>query len=205
MNIQKLEIPQLEKLYHAHMEKDFVPQELRPWHSVERLTEQGCYAAFACQEEGRLVAYAAFACCEAGVLLDYFAVVPQLRGKGVGSRFFRELRGVFPQFEASCVFIEVESLESACSPEEREVCRRRIRFYQRCGCDGTPIFAHLFGVEYQILAFPLEGQLPSPEELEAALMRIYQVVIPRLGKGERGSKVCRIYRRENLGFNGNFL
>lgn len=205
MNIQKLEIPQLEKLYHAHMEKDFVPQELRPWHSVERLTEQGCYAAFACQEEGRLVAYAAFACCEAGVLLDYFAVVPQLRGKGVGSRFFRELRGVFPQFEASCVFIEVESLESACSPEEREVRRRRIRFYQRCGCEGTPIFAHLFGVEYQILAFPLEGQLPSPEELEAALMRIYQVVIPRLGKGERGSKVCRIYRRENLGFNGNFL
>lgn len=205
MDIQKLEIPQLEKLYHAHMEKDFVPQELRPWHSVERLTEQGCYAAFACQEEGRLVAYAAFACCEAGVLLDYFAVVPQLRGKGVGSRFFRELRGVFPQFEASCVFIEVESLESACSPEEREVCRRRIRFYQRCGCEGTPIFAHLFGVEYQILAFPLEGQLPSPEELEAALMRIYQVVIPRLGKGERGSKVCRIYRRENLGFNGNFL
>ena len=205
MNIQKLEIPQLEKLYHAHMEKDFVPQELRPWHSVERLTEQGCYAAFACQEEGRLVAYAAFACCEAGVLLDYFAVVPQLRGKGVGSRFFRELRGVFPQFEASCVFIEVESLESACSPEEREVRRRRIRFYQRCGCEETPIFAHLFGVEYQILAFPLEGQLPSPEELEAALMRIYQVVIPRLGKGERGSKVCRIYRRENLGFNGNFL
>lgn len=205
MNIQKLEIPQLEKLYHAHMEKDFVPQELRPWHSVERLTEQGCYAAFACQEEGRLVAYAAFVCCEAGVLLDYFAVVPQLRGKGVGSRFFRELRGVFPQFEASCVFIEVESLESACSPEEREVRRRRIRFYQRCGCEGTPIFAHLFGVEYQILAFPLEGQLPSPEELEAALMRIYQVVIPRLGKGERGSKVCRIYRRENLGFNGNFL
>lgn len=199
MNIQKLEIPQLEKLYHAHMEKDFVPQELRPWHSVERLTEQGCYAAFACQEEGRLVAYAAFACCEAGVLLDYFAVVPQLRGKGVGSRFFRELRGVFPQFEASCVFIEVESLESACSPEEREVCRRRIRFYQRCGCEGTPIFAHLFGVEYQILAFPLEGQLPSPEELEAALMRIYQVVIPRSGNGERGSKVCRIYRREKPG------
>ncbi len=185
MNIQKLEIPQLEKLYHAHMEKDFVPQELRPWHSVERLTEQGCYAAFAC--------------CEAGVLLDYFAVVPQLRGKGVGSRFFRELRGVFPQFEASCVFIEVESLESACSPEEREVRRRRIRFYQRCGCEGTPIFAHLFGVEYQILAFPLEGQLPSPEELEAALMRIYQVVIPRSGKGERGSKVCRIYRREKPG------
>ena len=28
MNIQKLEIPQLEKLYHAHMEKDFVPQEM---------------------------------------------------------------------------------------------------------------------------------------------------------------------------------
>ena len=166
---------------------------------MERLTEQGCYAAFACQEEGRLVAYAAFACCEAGVLLDYFAVVPQLRGKGVGSRFFRELRGVFPQFEASCVFIEVESLESACSPEEREVRRRRIRFYQRCGCEGTPIFAHLFGVEYQILAFPLEGQLPSPEELEAALMRIYQVVIPRSGKGERGSKVCRIYRREKPG------
>ena len=129
MTIQKLEIPQLEKLYHAHMEKDFVPQELRPWHSVKRLTEQGCYDTFACREEGQLVAYAAFARCEAGVLLDYFAVVPQLRGKGVGSRFFRELKGVFPQFEAPCIFIEVESLESASSPEEREGRRRRIQFY----------------------------------------------------------------------------
>lgn len=200
MTIQKLEIPQLEKLYHAHMEKDFVPQELRPWHSVKHLTEQGCYATFACREEGQLVAYAAFARCEAGVLLDYFAVVPQLRGKGVGSWFFRELKGVFPQFEAPCIFIEVESLESACSPEEREVRRRRIQFYQRCGCEGTPIFAHLFGVEYQIMTFPLEeGPSPSLEELEAALLRLYQVIIPRLEKGEGVSKVCRIYRREKPG------
>ena len=200
MTIQKLEIPQLEKLYHAHMEKDFVPQELRPWHSVKHLTEQGCYATFACREEGQLVAYAAFARCEAGVLLDYFAVVPQLRGKGVGSWFFRELKGVFPQFEAPCIFIEVESLESACSPEEREVRRRRIQFYQRCGCEETPIFAHLFGVEYQIMTFPLEeGPSPSLEELEAALLRLYQVIIPRLEKGEGVSKVCRIYRREKPG------
>lgn len=200
MTIQKLEIPQLEKLYYAHMEKDFVPQELRPWHSVKHLTEQGCYDTFACREEGQLVAYAAFARCEAGVLLDYFAVVPQLRGKGVGSRFFRELKGVFPQFEAPCIFIEVESLESACSPEEREVRRRRIQFYQRCGCEETPIFAHLFGVEYQIMTFPLEeGPSPSLEELEAALLRLYQVIIPRLEKGEGVSKVCRIYRREKPG------
>lgn len=200
MTIQKLEIPQLEKLYHAHMEKDFVPQELRPWHSVKHLTEQGCYDTFACREEGQLVAYAAFARCEAGVLLDYFAVVPQLRDKGVGSRFFRELKGVFPQFGAPCIFIEVESLESACSPEEREVRRRRIQFYQRCGCEETPIFAHLFGVEYQIMTFPLEeGPSPSLEELEAALLRLYQVIIPRLEKGEGVSKVCRIYRREKPG------
>ena len=200
MTIQKLEIPQLEKLYHAHMEKDFVPQELRPWHSVKHLTEQGCYDTFACREEGQLVAYAAFARCEAGVLLDYFAVVPQLRGKGVGSRFFRELKWVFPQFEAPCIFSEVESLESASSPEEREVRRRRIQFYQRCGCEGTPIFAHLFGVEYQIMTFPLEeGPSPSLEELEAALLRLYQVIIPRLEKGEGVSKVCRIYRREKPG------
>ena len=200
MTIQKLEIPQLEKLYHAHMEKDFVPQELRPWHSVKHLTEQGCYDTFACREEGQLVAYAAFARCEAGVLLDYFAVVPQLRGKGVGSRFFRELKGVFPQFEAPCIFIEVESLESASSPEEREVRWRRIQFYQRCGCEGTPIFAHLFGVEYQIMTFPLEeGPSPSLEELEATLLRLYQVIIPRLEKGEGVSNVCRIYRREKPG------
>lgn len=200
MTIQKLEIPQLEKLYHAHMEKDFVPQELRPWHSVKHLTEQGCYDTFACREEGQLVAYAAFARCETGVLLDYFAVVPQLRGKGVGSRFFRELKGVFPQFEAPCIFIEVESLESASSPEEREVRRRRIQFYQRCGCEETPIFAHLFGVEYQIMTFPLEEDpSPSLEELEAALLRLYQVIIPRLEKGEGVSKVCRIYRREKPG------
>ena len=57
-----------------------------------------------------------------------------LRGRGIGQKFLRGLRRFSQELDAPFVLVEVESVESARTQEEAETRRRRIRFYERCGC-----------------------------------------------------------------------
>ena len=157
VTIQRLEREEAHRLYLARFREDFVPSELRPWGSILRLMDQGAYSIFACKEAGEILAYAAFIQCPGALLLDYFAVGPARRGQGVGTAFFHGLQKLPALGQASCLYIEAESLESAPTPQERETRRRRIQFYTRCGCVESPWYAYLFGVEYRILLLPLEG------------------------------------------------
>ena len=200
VTIQRLEREEAHRLYLARFRGDFVPSELRPWGSILRLMDQGAYAIFACKEAGEILAYAAFIQCPGALLLDYFAVDPARRGQGVGTAFFQGLQKLTALGQASCLYIEAESLESAPTPQERETRRRRIQFYTRCGCRETGIFSFLFGVEYQILLFPLEGDLPGEEQMREQLLSVYNVTVPMHTDGtqEGFRRVCRVYRREGI-------
>ena len=76
----------------------------------------------------------------------------------------------------------------------------------RCGCRETGLFSFLFGVEYQILLFPLEGE-PGREQARAALESLYRLLFRvSAGASKRAPRpVCRIYEKggapgENKGF-----
>ncbi|MFQ6828407.1 MAG: GNAT family N-acetyltransferase [Acutalibacter sp.] len=116
MTIQRLEREEAHRLYWARFREDFVPSELRPWGSILRLMDQGAYAIFACKEAGEILAYATFIQCPGALLLDYFAVDPARRGQGVGTAFFHGLQKLPALGQASCLYIEAESLESAPTP-----------------------------------------------------------------------------------------
>lgn len=67
--------------------------------------------------------------------LWYLAVVPALRGKGVGAALYgevvRRVRAELPSAQA--LLFEVEDPETTRSDEERELALRRIAFYRRNG------------------------------------------------------------------------
>ena len=88
-------------------------------------------------ETDSLCAYAYFSCTENGkyALLDYFAVKKDLRGTGIGSKTFPLLRTEMKDRDG--LLLEVESVESAEAEEEVNIRRRRIAFYERCGCEMT--------------------------------------------------------------------
>ncbi|MCD8354439.1 MAG: GNAT family N-acetyltransferase [Clostridiales bacterium] len=96
--------------------------------------------AYACYIQTQSSSYA---------LLDYFAVVPELRGKGIGSEFLRSLNGNVSAKRG--VFIEAESPDSAKTEAERQTRERRIRFYLSNGAERTNAKCLLFGVDYNIL------------------------------------------------------
>lgn len=196
MQAQELTLEELKQLYKSRISRDFVPNELRPWGNMRALALRGAYRAFAYREKGAVLAYGIFAHCPGAALLDYLAVDPALRGRGLGTRFFQALQGVARQLGAPFFLIEAESLESAQTPAEKEVRRRRIQFYTRCGCRETGLFSFLFGVEYQILLFPLEGE-PGREQARAALESLYRLLFRvSAGASKRAPRpVCRIYEK----------
>lgn len=117
---------------------------------------------------------------------------PSPAGTGGGHGLFPRLQKLPALGQASCLYIEAESLESAPTPQERETRRRRIQFYTRCGCVESPWYAYLFGVEYRILLLPLEGSLPGEEQMREQLLSVYNVTVPMHTDGtqEGFRRVC---------------
>lgn len=177
------------------MQQDFPPSELRPFSSMEYLTERGLYRGYVSRENTRQLGYALFVFNQGAALLDYYAVNSSLRGQGIGSKFLSSLRELSGEFGAPFILIEVESVESAETPEQIEERERRIRFYKHCGCVATKVYSFLFGVEYQIMILPLSADLPANNEVLSALEGIYRLIVPPIiGEGEHAFKtVCQCY------------
>lgn len=196
MLVKKLDAKTVKELYDKRMKRDFPPSELRPHFSIKSLTEQGNYLFFGFMDGGHIAAYASFAVdpVEKVTLLDYFAVDENMRGTGVGQCFMSELKKMSDELPSDFVLIEVESLETAKTDGQREERERRIRFYEHCGCNRTGVFAYLFGVEYQIMALPLNSDIPSDEAVKNSLERIYEVIVRPLAKLPSAfKKVCRCF------------
>ena len=59
------------------------------------------------------------------------------------------------------LLLEVESVESAEAEEEVNIRRRRIAFYERCGCEMTKAKSLLYGVDFNILVLPIAQPVPE--------------------------------------------
>lgn len=193
MDLRPINLNQLKALYPQSLARDFPADELMPIGRMETLTLSGAQHSFGLYEGERLMAYGIFITapsCSAA-LLNYFAVEPELRGQGVGTRALRELCSA-PGLPASHILFEVETPRTASGPEELAVRQRRIRFYLRCGARHTILDSKLFGVEYHIMLLPHgESDPPNPtsQDLRAQLEALYHVVVPP--EYEFGS-VCQV-------------
>ncbi|MCD8051822.1 MAG: GNAT family N-acetyltransferase [Clostridiales bacterium] len=184
MNVLKrLEPDELRIIYKEHIREDFPRGERRPLFAMEKMWKTGQYDCYGYYRNDSLLAYACYILTQSGsyALLDYFAVIPELRGQGIGSEFLRSLKGAVSA--KSGVFIEAESPDSAKSEDERRVRERRIRFYLSNGAKQTNSRCLLFGVDYNILFISTddvantrenEGQHHAVEELYRELYgRVY--------------------------------
>ncbi|MCD7771825.1 MAG: GNAT family N-acetyltransferase [Oscillospiraceae bacterium] len=178
--MKKIGLDELRIIYKEHIREDFPRGERRPLFGMEKLQKAGRYDCYGYYQEDSLVAYACYILTQndSYALLDYFAVVPQLRGKGIGSEFLRSLNGNVSAKRG--VFIEAESPDSAKAEAERQTRERRIRFYLSNGAKLTNSKCLLFGVDYNILFISpddasnsqgIEGQHHAVEELYRELYR----------------------------------
>lgn len=158
-------------VFYEWMKVQFHPGELKPLDMLRQMCVEGVYAAYGLWRGAELLAYALFANTRDGSkhLLDYYAVLPAHQDAGWGGKFLRLLR---QELKGDAILLEVEDPDFVSDPEEREICRRRIRFYDRNGCGHTGVALNLFGFDYVILTIPLAGSV-ADGEVRRAMEEMY--------------------------------
>ena len=176
LHVQKLNLKQIKEIYYSHMQEAFPQSELRPYSNIEMLTNNGHYVCYGLYEDDRLLAYAYFSRTFNGKysLLDYYAVLKELRGTGIGSRFFPLLREKMQDMDG--VLIEVESVESTKDEAEKALRRRRIAFYEKNGCVMTHAKCLLYGVDFSIMMLPVSKPVPENKHVLEELEHIYHTM-----------------------------
>ena len=160
------------QIYEERLQYDFPPAERKPLSAILHSNRAGTYRAFGVYEGDACVAYAYFVRVPESewMLLDYYAVRDDLRGTGIGSWFLARLHTLEP--DSPVILLEIDEPEFAETPEERELCLRRARFYHRAGARFSGILATTFGVPYRLLTF--SAQTVSDEEVARQYETIYR-------------------------------
>ena len=79
----------------------------------------------------------------------YFAVVPELRSRGYGSKILQVIREQHPDTR---IVVDIEVEEDSKDAEELERRNRRREFYQRNGFDASPVDYVWQGEHYRLLS-----------------------------------------------------
>lgn len=176
MQTRILTIEEIREVYEKYLYYDFPDDERKPLSRIEQSIREGrylCTGAFA--EDGEFLAYAFFVFEKDICLLDYYAVVPEMRGKGIGSEF---LRRAVEQCSSEVTIIEIEDPESEVPEEEKKARERRLDFYLQAGAINTNVHVLVFGVEYLLLEYPLKG-IHNEEAIAEGYCSIYRAILPK--------------------------
>lgn len=88
------------------------------------------------------------------MLIVYFAVLKKYRGQGIGQKFLKELKEKYK--ENDVIILEVENPERAKNNEEKEICQKRIKFYEKLNFKIIENLQYiLYNVDYKIMELPL--------------------------------------------------
>ena len=162
-------------MYHTRLKKDFPPDEVRVLESIRNSWQKNEYECYGLFDQDEIRGYAFFVRRDREYLLDYLAVVPEHRGEGLGSGFLRRLTESMKT--ADLIVCEVENPDAAEEEEVRRQQERRLQFYLRTGFRKTGLFSIVFGVNYQILEFPVTGEYSTPE-LRRIYTELYRSILP---------------------------
>ncbi|MBR2749717.1 MAG: GNAT family N-acetyltransferase [Lachnospiraceae bacterium] len=176
MQTRKLTIEEIREVYEKYLYYDFPDDERKPLSRIEQSIREGRYlCAGAFDEDGGFLAYAFFVFEKDVCLLDYYAVVPEMRGKGIGSAFLKE---AVNHAGFGTNIIEIEDPDAGDTDKEKMARKRRLDFYLNAGCVNTHVHVLVFGVEYLLLEYPV-NTVHSGKEITDGYFSIYRSILPK--------------------------
>lgn len=165
---------QLAKIQELYREA-FPAIERKPFAVITEKRQEGTAEILALEaENGEFLGLAISVLYKDMVLLDYFAVSPELRGKGAGSAAFQLLK---QRYAEKRFFLEIE--RTGVEAENALQRKRRKEFYLRNGMMETPLLVELFGTEMEILT----ASCPISYE------EYYELYVEVFGKSRMGRKI----------------
>lgn len=104
------------------LEESFPDVEYRSYEKQKELLEHSMYDIEVYEAEGRVKGYITSWKFEDFNFVEHLVVKGDARGEGIGTKILESAKGKWKK----PIYLEVEL-------PENEICRRRIRFYERCG------------------------------------------------------------------------
>lgn len=175
MKLEILTKEQVEKLYTDRLIIDFPKAEVKPLDIILNAIDKGRYVPLGLFDESCIVGYSFIIKRAAVYLVDYFAVYPEHRCSGIGSKL---LELVIDYLEdATSVFAEVEDPDYAQDAESNDIQKRRMNFYLKNGCLDTGLKVMSFGVPYRVIKI-MGGPVKDLDNLWDLYRIIYRCVLP---------------------------
>ena len=201
---ERLDEESIRYVYKTYMKIDFPRSELKPLKSILSLIQQKRGEGYGFYDKDELTGYAFLIKAPSGraYLIDYLAVLPSLRDRGYGSACLSALQNILEEkntlhskilgtgenMESTAnereymIMVESEDPSFAADETEKQVRRRRIRFYEKNGFFDSQNVCRLFGVEYRILGKTscMTQEEPRNMRCKEELDSIYRTIIPKL-------------------------
>lgn len=167
------------KTYFRYIERDFAKNEYPPYPQLLKQVKTGVQKGMAIHHDGREVAYTFCATGNAGeyVLDTLLAVLPDYRGKGIGTGTLKLVRRRYADKKA--IIVEVEAPENAKSQADCETCKRRMMFYSRFGFYEVPNIQYsIWNLPMHLMALPITaGKEVINAEIKTAMTEIYETIL----------------------------
>ncbi len=175
MQLKKLSIIQIEKVYMERMKEDFPPAELKPLSIIKQCLDKGAYECLGLFDGEDMLGYAFLLKHGKDYLIDYLAVYPNHRNEGVGGTML----GMLSEYllEAESIIGEIEDPAFEENDEKRVLCKRRMEFYYRNGFKDTGVKALCFGVHFIIIETGANA-VHSEERIKELYLKHYRFMLP---------------------------
>lgn len=117
-------------IYQGDIIRDF--QEPYPFYQdYKTAIENEIYHAYLYYENGEKKAYIIIQELDNFIFIPWYAVLPDKRGKGIGSNCLKELQNTIGK--EKIILLETENEKNASNEKELSIIKRRIQFYQKLG------------------------------------------------------------------------
>lgn len=175
LEIKKLNMMQVVKVYNQSLKYDFPANERRPLIIILKGMLTRTYECLGAFYKGRMLGYAFFLKHRNDYLWDYLAVFNKYRCKGVGTKVVQAIKEYYKA--AHSVIGEVENPTFAKSRDRKELMTRRLDFYIRNGCIDTGVRTKTFGADFIIIQ--ISGEKVDTARVAKLYQMHYKASLPR--------------------------
>ena len=157
---------------HLLYESAFPPDERMPFERVLQKRDAGVMRLLSVESEnGEFLGFANITLCLDDVLaLNYFAILPEMQGRGYGTDVIKELK---KRYSERSIVIDIEDDAVECDNAEQR--KRRRCFYERLGFSTMPYRLKIFGVPSIIMSSGRAYSLEQYKEIFAEVFSAWAV------------------------------
>lgn len=172
--IRKIEHKELKKIYKEHINYDFPPHERASYYVMKRAMKKGLQEGYMYHNKEEDLGYAFQFISKHTILISLFAILNGKRIQGIGSQFLKEL---IEQSNNKTIIVEVERPQDLKTEEEKNIAKKRIRFYEKLGFTLYHDIAYvIYGTPYYIMVHQKEEHI-SKEEIIKQIREIYRATM----------------------------